>query len=168
MGNKAIKTKNLKLARVKYFNGETKGAELNDIDAYVFLLNTGNTYINVFDLTDNITVYDRSVYPNVMDDGEEFGTRLVCVSGEVESGPCYVIEPIKGDSLIGSETVSLGDLKEFVYQSELFFVDRIHLLEEERTMKKMKMRHIIKDDQRKMSSLQDYFERHEGSKQYIK
>ncbi len=71
-----FKTKDLRLARIRYFDRKRNGAELTDIEAYTFLLKTAEKCINVFDSTDVLSIYDRMPYPNVASNGMEYGNRL--------------------------------------------------------------------------------------------
>ena len=172
MENRVIKTEDLKLARVKYFDTEHNGAELTDIEAYVFLQKVGDEYANVFELSDPTPVLDRVPYSNYTKDEEPFGTRLVLVNGELSDGACYVIEPVKVDDMLESkkadkpEEVSLEDLTQYVIASDMFFVDRINLIMSQNKPKLHKA--VLKRDRKRMDELQQYLSGHGKGYQYVK
>ena len=159
METKIINTEDLRLARIKYYDVAHNGAELSDIEAYAFLKKTGDRYVNVFDILKDLPVLDRSIYPNVMRNGEEFGNRLIHVCGELKDGPCYVIEPFSMREVIGFDYISEEELKEFVLRSDKFFVDRIKLIEEETGMKRIKLQPVLKSDVENMQAFQEYMNR---------
>ena len=168
MENRTLKTKDLKLARVKYFDMAHNGAELTDVEAYAFLEKVGDQYVNVFDMTEELPVLDRSLYPNVMRNGEEFGNRLIHVCGTLTDGACYVIEPVNVSKLLGFDTIGSDDLKEYMYRSEKFFVDRMHLIQEEKATRRIGMHATLKADAKKMDELKEYIASHEKATQYVK
>ncbi len=75
---------------------------------------------------------------------------------------------MKVDQLLETDIVGYKQLKEFVYNSQKFFVDRISLLEDEQTAKKIKMRHVIKSDKEKLTALKEYLDSHDAAKMYVK
>lgn len=165
---RALKTQDLRLARVKYFDTEHNGAELTSLEAYAFLRQLGDKFINVFDELEELPVLDRSVYPNVMPNGEEFGTRLIHVSGELNDGPCYVIEPFSVRDALGFDVISQVELKEYMYSSPKFFVDRMKLIEQEKGMKRISLMHTYREDQKSMAAFKSYISEHEKAKEYVK
>ena len=122
--------KKLKLARVKYFDKNHNGAEVNDIDAYAFLYENDGEYVNVFNPERELPVYGRVPYTNTTRDGEDFGTKIVLKSGEVESGPCYIIDIERCDEFFGREHMKLKQLRDYVLQSDRFFIDRKQMITE--------------------------------------
>lgn len=168
MENRSLKTEDLRLARVKYFDIEHNGAELTDVEAYAFLQKVGDKYVNVFDLTEDMPVLDRSIYPNVMRNGEEFGNRLIHVCGHLTDGPCYVIEPVNVRALFGYDLIGSNELKEYVLRSESFFVDRLNLIKGEKSVRRLGMLSTVKSDEAKMAELKEYIASHEKAKQYVK
>ena len=174
MEKRVINTKDLKLARVKYFDTEHNGAELTDIEAYVFLQKVGDEYANVFELSDSTPVLDRVPYSNYTKDGEPFGTRLVHVNGELTDGACYVIEPVNVSEMLRrreySESerkdISLDELTQYVMSSDMFFVDRINLIMSQGRPKLHKG--VLKRDRANMDRLQQYLLSHEKGYQYVK
>lgn len=168
MESRRLKTKDLKLARVKYYDWKQDGVELTQIEAYAFLEKFGDYYVNVFDLDDKLPVFERSIYPNVTKDGEEYGNRLIHVSGAIENGPCFVIEPVDVQRLIGMDSISYNGLKEYVYHSDKFFVDRVFMMQEETPLRRIGFHKKIRSDRKKLDALREYMSSHEVPKQYVK
>ena len=66
-------------------------------------------------------IYDRTNYSNTTLDGEDYGSILKLVSGNVESGPCYVIEKLNMEDIFGSErseNLTPAVLKQYMYNSK--------------------------------------------------
>ena len=167
---KALKTTDLRLARVKWYDTEHNGAELSSPEAYAFLQKINeDTYINPFDPVETLPVLDRSIYPNVMANGEEFGNRLIHVSGELTTGPCYVIERRPVEGLFGeAESVTLNQLKTYILRSKKFFVDRPSIILEFKGRERLgNFRQYLKD-MTKMNELKQFFASHEKGREYVK
>ena len=159
MKNNVINTSNIKLAQIRYFNEKVNACEIPTIEAYALLVNVWGKYINLFNFTDELPVYTRAPYSNTTMDGEDYGTKIVLVTGEVQEGPCYVLEPLRMKSVFRKEKISFGELEQYVLQSDLFFVDRIGLLEDanQKGIQKMKNNKKILEDSKKMAKLNEYF-----------
>ena len=176
--DRKLKAKNIKLAKIKYFDADYKnglgGAEVDaPIDAYAFLVKINGAYINIFDPTEELPIYDRTNYSNITLDGEDYGSILKLVSGNVESGPCYVIEKLNMEDIFGSErseNLTPAVLKQYMYNSKKFFVDRLNLfnLENRSTRSRYLHRQKIKSDIDNMELLKTYFYSHEKGKIYKK
>ena len=123
-----METKNVKLAQVRYFDTYHNGVEIPEIKAYTFLYKQGDYYINYLNPSEELPVYDRVPYTNTTLDGFDFGTKIVLAQGECMDGPCYVIENIGVDNIFGMDTITSEQLEEFVLKSNLFFVDRLGLI----------------------------------------
>ena len=168
MENRTLNTKNLRLARVKYYDVEHNGAELSEMEAYAFLQKVGDQYKNVFDEAEDLPVLDRSIYPNVMRSGEEYGNRLIHVCGELTDGACYVIEPVALHKLFGVDIIGTNDLKDYMFHSEKFFVDRAHLIQGEKASHRLRMFSLLRADLIKLDAFKQYIASHEKAKQYVK
>lgn len=161
----------IKLAQVRYFDVERNGCEIPPTKAYVILLEDNGTYMNVFSLEDHVPVYSRVPYSNTTRDGEDFGTKIVLSSGEVQEGMCYVLDSLSSDSLFGDKkTVSYESLKNYVLNSDLFFPDRISLLRKEKRNLRTKFRIAkqYKSDLERFDALSEYFLNQEKEMQYRK
>ena len=123
-----IETKKLKLAQVRYYDEEHNGVEVPSLKAYVFLLKSGESYINILNPGEDLPVYERVPYTNTTLDGDDYGTKIVLAYGECESGPCYVVENIGMDHIFEVDSISLRQLKEYVMKSNLFFMDRLEIM----------------------------------------
>ena len=169
MENKIIKTKDLKLARVKYFDSEHNGVELTPIEAYAFIQwsDEDQRFVNLFDDEENLPVYARSLYPNVAPNGEEYGNRLINVYGPVENGPCFVIEPVDVSKLLDMKAITWEGLKEYVLHSDKFFVDRIPLIENEKPSRRIRFMKKLISDHKHMAELRAYMSSRRPGKQFI-
>ena len=168
MENRMIKTENLRLARVKYFDVEHNGAELTEHEVYAFLESIGGKYVNVFHPTEELPVYDRAPYANVTRDGEDYGNRLFHLSGDVANGPCYVLDLVSVSKMLGKEDISLSALKEYVLSSKNFFLDRISLIQQEKGVRKVRMLPQLMEDTRRMNAFQEYLDGHSKTRKYVK
>ena len=153
-----LKTENLRLARVKYFDKE-KGVELTEIEAYAFLMNINGEYVNVFDICEALPVLERS---------KHYANTFVPVCGEMESGPCYAIEPRSVKGMMGQDTISFEMLREYVLKSNLFFVDRVGIIDNEKPLKRFIYQSLREKDEEKLSALKEYIASHENAKVYQK
>ncbi len=168
MEKRTIKTADLRLARVKYFDLEHNGAELTELEAYAFIQKIGSEYINVFDATEDLPVLERSIYPNVMPNGEEFGTKLIHAYGTLTDGPCYVVEPYSIRNITEKDKIDTDSLKEYIFNSDKFFVDRMQLIEQEKGIRKLKLLRKYHEDMDKMTEFKEYIASHEKGKAYTK
>jgi len=130
MENRKLNLKDLKLARIRYFDRKMNGAEVTGIDAYAFLYQVGDEYINLFSEEDSYPVFGRVPYTNTTRDGEDFGTKIVQLAGEDESGPCYIIDVDDCSEFFGEDKMDLRTLKEYVMRSDKFFPARYKMLTE--------------------------------------
>lgn len=168
MENRTIKTKDLRLARIKYFDLEHNGAELCDMEVYAFLQAVGDKYVNVFKPEEELPVYDRAPYANVTKTGEDYGNRLIHVSGEVMDGPCYVMELVSVPELVGMDIIGLDALKEYVLSSKKLFADRISLIGQETGTRKASLFLKLREDMEKMAAFKDYLDGHKVAGQGVK
>ena len=119
-----IDTSSLSLATVRYFNKERNGVEFTDINAYVLLINVNGKLYNYFTLDNNLLVFRRSVYSNVTSDGTSFGTKLRYVSGNLDSGVCYILDRTDMKSVLKSDKASNRQIEDYVIKSSNYFIDR--------------------------------------------
>lgn len=131
MENKNIDTKKLKLAQIRYFDFKHNGVEIPRKKAFVFVQQVGeDTFINALNPLENLPVFGRVPYTNTTRDGEDYGTKIVLLSGDIKSGPCYVMENLGMDNIFGEERVSKEQIEDFVLASNLFFMDRPAIIRE--------------------------------------
>ena len=168
METKKMKTQDLRLARVRYYDTKHNGAELSNLEAYAFLRKAGDRYYNIFDVVEDLPVLDRMPYSCTTRSGEDFGNILIHVQGELTDGPCYVIEPFTAREVLGVDKISEEELKRYVYRSKNFYVDRLKMLEDEPGRVKLQMLRTILSDKKKMEQLKAEFASHQNGKPYIK
>ncbi len=154
-----MKTENLKLAQIRYFETKRNATEIPMNPAYVILFHQEGEYMNVFCPGEELPVYERAPYGNCTLNGDNYGNLLYLASGEVQEGPCFVVEPFRMKDILRKEEVSMSELEDFVMTSDYFFVDRISLLEKKEGsfLSRMKNRKKIQEDQTKKEQLDSYF-----------
>ena len=132
--NEKVNLSNLKLAVLKYFSDEHNGVELTEPLSYVVLRKGKNQkYTNIFeifDIYDDIPVFERVPYSNTTYDGEDFGSKLRIVQGEeyLSSGPCYILLQEDLSSYFGKDSINMLELEEFMVNSKYYFKDRKELI----------------------------------------
>ena len=168
MISKTMKSENVRLARVRYYDVERNGLEVDDINAYAFLLKTGTSYINIFDMTSNYPVFDRVPYSNTTKNGEDYGTKVIQISGDPDkSGLCYVLEATTGKSLFNLDEVTDELLKIYMIHSNKFFVDRMNILQESPSLlQKIGNLPKLVADEKKHARLQKLVDSHQTEKRY--
>ncbi len=168
-----IDTKKLKLAKLKYFDEERNGAEVSDINAYAFLAEVDGKYVNFFEpfSDEELLVFKRSIYPNVTMDGEEYGNKLIQVSGTARDGKCFIIENVDVSKLLGKSEISDEELSDYICRSSMFFIDRVELLKRKKhgsLMRKSVINKRIAEDIQMMDEVDEYFDSHLEAKKLRK
>ena len=168
MINKMIKADQLKLAKVKYYDAEANGIEVNGLDAYAFLMKAGKDYVNVFDLTSNLPIFERVPYSNTTKDGVNYGTKVIQISGEADkSGLCYVLETSTAKDLFEVEELDEEALKRYIVSSKKFFIDRKSIIQDNPSLiARMKALPILLSDEKKHDKLRKFVDSHETGKRY--
>ena len=171
MLDKEINTEKLKLAKLKYFDKMRMGVEVSEINAYAFLINIGGRYVNIFDESlSDIPVFDRTYYSNTTISGIDFGTKLIYLSGKLETGPCYIVEQTDMRQKFGSSTVSLSDIEQYILDSNDYFIDREYILNNSNMSRREKKKYKVKRffDQKEKEQLDAFFSERDCGFQYIK
>ena len=134
-----IRTENLRLAQLRFYETQRNGTEILPMLAYAFLLKNGDQYINILNPEEEYPVYGRVPYSNTTISGEDYGTKIILLSGEERDGLCYVLENRSVSSMFGNkEEISFQELQKYVMFSSDFFVDRMKIVEEEKKVLKRK------------------------------
>lgn len=167
MNRNSIKTEQLRLAEIREFNYERKSSLIPLKKAYAILGEINGHYINVLNPFLEYPVYERLPYSNVTPSGEEFGTMISLVDGEVKDGPCYILD-YKLKKYINKENVSIDEIKEYVLDSGTFFPDRIHLIEEMSLIKRLKYKRKYEYDKKSYDEFMKYMSGIDSNKQYRK
>lgn len=171
MIDKEINIDKLKLAKLKYFDKKRMGVEVSEINAYAFLVNIDGKYVNVFDESlSDIPVFDRTFYSNTTSSGIDFGTKLIYLSGKLETGPCYIVEQNDMKQKFGSSVVSLSDIERYILDSNDYFIDRESILSNPNMSRKEKRKYKLKRffDQKEKEKLDEFFSERDCGFQYIK
>ncbi len=153
-----IDTKRIKLAKVTYFDTRYNGSAVPSVDAYAFLVNVNGTYVNPFNVAEELPVYDRVPYSNTTRDGDDFGTKIVLANGEVKDGPCYVIEKVNVEDYYDKKQMSLSMLEDCMLRSNNFFIDRMGILERNPVGARVKgySKRKLMEDKRKLKEFQEF------------
>ena len=159
-----MKTKDLRIAEVRYFDTFQNGILVPLQEAYTFLQIIGDKYVNVFSEKE-YPVYERMPYSNITKDGWEFGTKIQLVSGECQDGLCYVVERTPVQDVLRVENISIKELEEVILKSNVFFIDRIDLLKKQKNYFFNKQ---YREDKKKMKSFQQYLDSCTKGVQYHK
>ena len=165
-----IQTNRLKLAQLRYFDEKRNATEIPQKKGYAFLVENNGEYVNILNLENSLPVYGRCLYTNTTMDGEDYGTKIFLVSGEVKSGLCFVMEPVNVSQIFQCSEVSLKDLEQYILNSDLFFIDRLELLKNKKIpfyMKKSLKKRIC-EDMSCLNELNEYFASQEENIQYQK
>lgn len=160
MENRNLNLKNVKLARIKYFDVKHNGAEVNDIDAYAFLYEKNGQYANILNPERELPVYGRVPYTNTTLDGEDFGTKIVHKAGEVQDGPCYIIDVEDCSRLFQCTEIGLSKLKQYVLQSSKFFIDRYGMLKEGTRNERLLHYKKMQQDKKMVNAFNEFVESH--------
>ncbi len=171
MIDKEINIDKLKLAKLKYFDKKRMGVEVSEINAYAFLVNIDGKYVNVFDESlSDIPVFDRTFYSNTTSSGIDFGTKLIYLSGKLETGPCYIVEQNDMKQKFGSSVISLSDIERYILDSNDYFIDRESILSNPNMSRKEKRKYKLKRffDQKEKEKLDEFFSERDCGFQYIK
>lgn len=168
MKNKGIDISKIKLAQIRYFDAERKGSLIPEEKAYVFLVDIGGEYINLFNPSEILPVFGRAPYSNITMDGVEFGTKIVLLQGEIQDGPCYIIEKINSDDIFRKDEVTVEEIENYMIKSDRFFVDRIDIFERRKSIMDLGKRKKIRDDRVKLGKFEDYMRSQEKGYVYKK
>ena len=125
--NNEVKTSLLRIAQLRYFDTKNNGVAVPSINAYVFLVKIDNSYYNLFNPSMRLPVYDRVPYSNTTLDGVPHGSKITLVDGVCEDGFCYVLERISLEKELKVKQVPISVIKDYMFDSSLFFIDRILL-----------------------------------------
>ena len=170
MRNVKVDTSKLRLAQLRYFNLERKASEIPDEKAYAVLVEVNGTYVNVLNPIEELPVLDRSPYTNTTPDGQhEFGNQLFLINGELQDGPCYILERGNLRDHLRRETVSISDIENYVLNSKEFFVDRVELIEKDRKLLRDKyFKRLYLEDIKNLNKFNEYLDSFDKEKEYEK
>lgn len=126
-----ISTDRIRLAELKYFDAKHNGIEYGDAQSYVLLYEVPDKctssvkYVNFFDFCDTYPVFKRSkFYGAFTKDGVDFGTKIVPVSDDVSTGPCFLLTDVNFRDVFGRDNVTIDVLENYILKSEKYFKDR--------------------------------------------
>ena len=151
MKKDTLDTKRLKLARIKVYNAEGEGSYYypEDVETpYAFLYEINGTYVNILNPLEELPVCQRttSAFCDTKT-GEDIGTWMTHVSGELVDGPFYVMN--HGDcrsELSLNDEIELELLKKYVLRSAKFFYDRLDIINSLSLIGRIKYRMVAERD----------------------
>lgn len=167
-----IKTKDLKLAHVRYYDGEHRGLECSDPLSNVILVKVGeNLFDNLLNPGEIFPVYRRVVgtFNQYSTDGY-YGTKIKLVSGELTPGEAWLLTATNFESVFGRESIDINDIEKYVVNSPLYFKDRVTIIERKLAYEKLSRRErkrlttIIKSDLKKKEVMDSFFAEREKTK----
>lgn len=157
--SKEIKTKDLRTVGIKYFSEKENGIEVSKNLGYAFLIKMGDgLYVNPFNPLEMYPVFERLPYSNVTRYGEEFGTKVALIGGEAKTGPCYLTVASIGENIFSGDTVTIGQLEDFMLGSSFYFVDRYDVAAARMLRNPIKMQKIMKKDEESRAAMVKFFE----------
>ena len=171
MNNFKINTKDLKLAQLRYYETKYNGTEILPISCYAFLLSVNGQYRNILNPMEELPVYGRVPYSNTTISGEDYGNKIILLSGEEKDGLCYVLENTDVKKMFSDkEVISFKTLKKCVCASKEFFIDRVSILKKERKLiPDSSFYHMVmQKDLEKIEELKKLFEEKESHKKFVK
>ena len=132
--NEKVLVDNLRLVALKYYSKEDSGVEFTEALSYSFLVKVREgVYINPFNPLEMYPVFESVPYSNtsLSSNWEDYGCKVILVNEIDESGPCYVSYSNEDISKVfEEESVTIGELKEYMFKSKKYFKDRKYLLKE--------------------------------------
>lgn len=118
----------LHLAEVKYFDIKHNGIELTDPASLVIIYETMHGYINPLCHYEEFPTFKRSNVPNYNGSLDEyFGTKVVQLTDEASTGPCWLIRDNDDFKDKLDDQVTVEELEEYVLASPYYFKDRLEI-----------------------------------------
>lgn len=156
--NKTFNKENLFVAELKYFDGLTRSFFGLEPRSFSVICVKDGEYVNVLNLEDNYSLYKYSHFAAKYCSEQGDMPYLEHVSGEIETGPCYVVTgslPVyTKDGQVGMETI-----ENFVLNSSEFYKDRATIinkrLENSSRFGNKKLRSLYSEDISKRDMLRD-------------
>lgn len=167
--NIRFKTKDIKLAELKYYDKDHGGMEYMNSLSLIFVVKFGDEYVNLLNIYEAYQTYERVPYSNTTNDGEDFGTMISLVSGVERNGPCWLLTGQRANDLFEEETISIEELEDYVLDSKDYFKDRYNIAFNRlyRGERPFKMLEIIKKDITKKRDIDRFFDI-KAEKQFMK
>lgn len=127
-----VKTSNIYLAELRYYNENRQSVSVFPEKAYALLEKTDEGYVNLLNKDVDYPVYRRA-HREIETRGRNgeyvpYGTYIVLDSGEKKNGLCYVVESRNFSDGFLKDIVDYDDIKDYVLKSSLFFYDSIDIL----------------------------------------
>lgn len=162
-----IKVKNIKVADVRYFDGEHNGLEFTEPLSRVVLLNRGDTYINLLNPGEIAPIYRRIPNTtNAYSTEDYFGTKIEHVCGEEKTGEAWLLADIDFSRIFCSEFVDIKDVEDYVLRTCDYYHNRADLIETRLQREGLSPRDImllvdtkVKDKEKKAAMDQFFAER---------
>ena len=120
--------KKLHLAEVKYFDIKRNGIELTDPASMVIIYGEDGKYLNPLCHCEEFPTFKRSHVPNYNGRTDEyFGTKVIQLTEECSTGPCWLIRDKDDFEDKLDDQVTLAELEEYVLASPYYFKDRLEI-----------------------------------------
>lgn len=155
-----IRTENLRTVGIRYFSKKENGVEVSRNLGFAFLFKIDeNHFVNLFNPISDYPVFIRVPYSNVTNYGEEYGSKMSLVSGEANTGPCYVTISETATELFNKEVVTVGEVEDYILSSPYYFVDRSDIAMTRLRKKTIQMHKIMEADEKSYAEMKDFFEK---------
>ena len=157
-------------ADLRYYDDEHHGIELTDSQSKAILVDLGFGYLNLFNLGEGYPVFDRSKFTNISSAGEDYGTKMIPLSENFDTGPCWVLEAVNMRNELKKAFVSIEDIENYILESSDFYKDRTEIARRRirHLEHPVKMVRIINADKNAMRSMNEFFSARECGLQKVK
>ena len=139
-----IKVKDIKVADVRYFDGEHNGLEFTEPLSRVVLLNRGDTYINLLNPGEFAPIYKRIPNTtNAYSTEDYFGTKIEHVSGMERTGEAWLLTDGDFRCIFSGDEVTIKEIEDYVLRSSYYFHNRAELIDRRLGQRKANNREIM-------------------------
>jgi hypothetical protein len=116
------------LAEVKYFDVKHNGIELTDPASMAIVYGCNGRYVNALCPYEEFPTFKRSHVPNYSGSIDAyFGTKVIQLTEEASTGPCWLIRDNNDFSEKLDEQVTVEDLEEYVLASPYYYKERLDI-----------------------------------------
>ena len=170
-----VKNENVKLAQIKMFDVQYGGVtSFAPVTAYTIMVRTGEGWQNFLNPGWELPVFEKTLYTGCDQNGNDTHVFIQKVSGEVQDGPCYVMDFHPLTQAVGSgyfdrtrlleEGVVTGEeLENFALRTDLFMFDRINLIQDRNITT---MDRTVSEDMKKRALFMQLMSESEKEKQF--
>ena len=170
-----VKIENVKLAQIKMFDVHYGGVtSFAPVSAYTIMVKTDEGWKNFLNPGWELPVFEKTPYTGCDSNGEDTHVFIRRVSGDVQDGPCYVMDfhPITqsvGSSyfdrnrLLKEGVITGEELENYALRTDLFMFDRVSLIQDRNIST---MGRTVAEDMKKRALFMQLMSESEKEKQF--